>query len=298
MKPILFLALLLAVHARAAAQNSLTLHRLSVEAPDKSLTVISNKQIVIARNASTPDRGDLVIDHTPGPDPIVSFGYNIVGDLYHAPNTNEAGFGYMIEGHYEDTIESYFTMRPTDPRASYIRPFMTRIDSKTGVPRATWLAGGGYLTLGLIDGQGTDVERMTGHPKLVIRASGIEAAAPLRVTGAVTADALNARSISVGTLSPYDDGTKNDFDPGPDGFLNILTDRFNFTLTGLAGGSPGRVLFIFNRTPAMGTVYLLSNDSRSAATNRFLLPGTFLIAPLRGASFIYNGPLQRWVSLQ
>lgn len=74
--------------------------------------------------------------------------------------------------------------------------------------------------------------------------------------------------------------------------------RFNpsgaFNLTGINGGSDGRVLFLQNESAA--NTLTLVHDATSTAANRFLCPGgvNFALGPTEGVFAIYDSTNTRW----
>jgi hypothetical protein len=73
-----------------------------------------------------------------------------------------------------------------------------------------------------------------------------------------------------------------------------LTLAGDATLTGLAGGSDGKVLSIQNRD-AVDTLTIMNEGGTSVAANRFAINGDLIVPPLCGALFVYDGTIQRWV---
>jgi hypothetical protein len=67
------------------------------------------------------------------------------------------------------------------------------------------------------------------------------------------------------------------------------------TLTGLAGGSDGRVVILYNVATTSTNVTLNDENSGSAATNRFILgANTVNLSPGQSISLIYDGTSSRW----
>jgi hypothetical protein len=65
-------------------------------------------------------------------------------------------------------------------------------------------------------------------------------------------------------------------------------------LTGLAGGSDGKVLMVQNRD-IVDTLTIPNESATSSAANRFAINGDLIVPPRCGALFIYDGSIQRWV---
>jgi hypothetical protein len=86
---------------------------------------------------------------------------------------------------------------------------------------------------------------------------------------------------------------QNDYDPGAYDLLRLTTDATR-TITGIAGGYPGRSIWLTN-TGSFD--YLLSNQNASStATNRIVGPygGDVLVKPGRSVELIYDGTTGRW----
>lgn len=104
-----------------------------------------------------------------------------------------------------------------------------------------------------------------------------------------------ASTITPSTIT----ASQNDYDPGvgPDGssaysILRLQTDA-NWNITGLTGGSKGRLVFIEN----IGTSFritLTNQDSASTTTNRFLAGNDVIIGPRQSAILLYDDITTRW----
>lgn len=101
--------------------------------------------------------------------------------------------------------------------------------------------------------------------------------------------------LLTGVISPPQI-TSNQNDYAPTGFLAASTLRLSSdasrNITGLAGGTDGRVIVIHN-VGAQGLV-LTDQDSASTAANRFLFGASVTLAANAALSLRYDGTTQRW----
>jgi hypothetical protein len=111
-------------------------------------------------------------------------------------------------------------------------------------------------------------------------------------------DGLLASQIAFsGQLSPaaLALGATQDYDPaGLAGAsaLRLTADGGGSALGGLAGGTPGRLITLFNI--AGGALTINDEDAGSAAANRFALTGAIVIPTDGSATFLYDGVSLRW----
>lgn len=88
-------------------------------------------------------------------------------------------------------------------------------------------------------------------------------------------------------------GVTNNWAPALAGVSRInASSSADATVTGLAGGTDGRLLFVTNLTGFVLT--LPPEDAGSAAANRFASNGDTLIPPNCSAAFLYVGAINRW----
>lgn len=92
-------------------------------------------------------------------------------------------------------------------------------------------------------------------------------------------------------------GNTNDYAPDLTDIsrLRLAANAAGSTLTGLAGGTDGRVLILTN--VSANDLTLSPEDAGSAAANRFAMNGTVIVGQNQSVQIIYDGPLQRWTML-
>lgn len=66
------------------------------------------------------------------------------------------------------------------------------------------------------------------------------------------------------------------------------------TLTGLAGGTSGRIIFVYN-TSATASIGFTANSTDSSSLNRFAFPNNVSLLPGRGFFIIYDNVLSKWL---
>lgn len=95
-------------------------------------------------------------------------------------------------------------------------------------------------------------------------------------------------------------GTQDDY--APTGFattywMRLDVDAATRLITGLAGGTSGRVVVVSNiATGVLNNISFEHEDAGSSAANRFICPGgvDFVLAQLTSISLIYDGVSSRW----
>ena len=92
-------------------------------------------------------------------------------------------------------------------------------------------------------------------------------------------------------------GDQNDYNPtnlAMAGSLLLASDQLR-TITGLQGGSNGRILSLVNKGGQW--IQLADQAAASSAGNRFALGGNLLLGPQDAALLQYDGAAQRWLAL-
>jgi hypothetical protein len=109
--------------------------------------------------------------------------------------------------------------------------------------------------------------------------------------------ALNYGISVTGVLSPATlSGSQNDYSPAglPGASILRLNAGADVNVTGLAGGSDGRVITLFNT--GSGNIVLKNQDSGSSALNRFAFSADIVLGADQSATLIYDATSQRWRS--
>lgn len=102
-----------------------------------------------------------------------------------------------------------------------------------------------------------------------------------------------------GDISPTAITGSND-NYAPTGLSTASTIRQDLsaaaTLTGLTGGSDGRVIFLYNIATTAGRTLTFTHDATSTAANRFLCPGgvAYVVPPTGGVVLQYDSTSSRW----
>lgn len=122
----------------------------------------------------------------------------------------------------------------------------------------------------------------------------LTAKAQTGITDLVVAKKVNLQGI----VSPAAiTGNVNDY--APSGFANATTLKLSSTadvnITGLAGGTAGRVLWIVNVGPF--NLSFMPESGLSLAPNRFAIVGPTVVPPGYAVSFIYDTGAARWIGL-
>lgn len=88
--------------------------------------------------------------------------------------------------------------------------------------------------------------------------------------------------------------SQNNYNPTSLGTSNVLrlTAGAAYNITGLAGGSDGRLIFIYNA--GSFTITLKDNSGSSSAANRFALSADIAIPTDEGVLLIYDGTASLW----
>lgn len=143
---------------------------------------------------------------------------------------------------------------------------------------ATGIGGGGTVgTVPLFDGTGT------------IADSGITDDGT--TTGFTRAVALDTTHISGGAVLADIDNQ----DPSGSSVLFFDLSSASISLTGVQGGTDGRIVKLFNTSGSKNLT--LKHDTTSTAANRFYTPGAadYVIGPYGSAEIVYNGTQSRWL---
>lgn len=122
-------------------------------------------------------------------------------------------------------------------------------------------------------------------------ANAAAARATLGAVGAAAADVTGTFALS-GDITPAQiTATQNDYAIGTASVVRLSTDTAR-NLTGLAGGSDGRVVTLAN----IGAfpIVLNNEDAASAAANRFAFGTTHVLGPNRLIVLIYDSTSARW----
>lgn len=138
------------------------------------------------------------------------------------------------------------------------------------------------------------VNNSSGNPALFISQGG--AVGFGTVNPAVEADVAGALAIRRGDVT-LTAGNNNDIALGGATFVKLSGPSAAFAVTGFAGGSDGRLLYLYNATSQAMTIR--NNNTGSAAANRILtLTGadvTLRAGAQSFASFIYDAAQNLWV---
>jgi len=106
----------------------------------------------------------------------------------------------------------------------------------------------------------------------------------------------NNRIELTGEVSPNqittDEDNYNPADLDEANLLRIGATFANLSITGIQGGSVGRVLYIFNR--GVHAITLKNQDNGSSAANRFNATEDVVVDPDHEVAFMYDGVLSRW----
>lgn len=133
--------------------------------------------------------------------------------------------------------------------------------------------------------------------RLLLAASLVFACAANAQTGLT--DLVVARKVNLQGITAPAALTGNVNDYAPAGFQNATTLKLSSTLpvniTGLAGGTSGRVLWIVNA--GAFDLTFTPQDVLSAAANRFAIVGPTVVPPGYAVSFIYDPGASRWIGL-
>lgn len=119
--------------------------------------------------------------------------------------------------------------------------------------------------------------------------------------GALKVASLTGALTVGGELSPTALAANTD-DYAPTGFASALVLRLTSSaavnLTGIAGGSSGRTLLVWNLNAS--DAITLKHDTTSTAGNRFYLPGAadFALTAYTGVLIRYDGNVSRWLVLR
>ena len=109
--------------------------------------------------------------------------------------------------------------------------------------------------------------------------------------------ALSGAIVFTGVLSPASFSTQQD-NYNPTDLATASTIRLNpgaaASMTGLAGGSNGRRMTLFNTSTTYG-VTLRNQNTSSSVANRFLLGGDVIIEPQMSVSLQYDSLSGRWI---
>jgi hypothetical protein len=100
-----------------------------------------------------------------------------------------------------------------------------------------------------------------------------------------------------GDISPSQlTANQNNYSPaGMDSATVVrLTSNASRTITGLAGGTDGRVLTVMNI--GSNPIVLANQNASSSAANRFAISADITLGADQSASLIYDTPSQRWKS--
>lgn len=99
-----------------------------------------------------------------------------------------------------------------------------------------------------------------------------------------------ATSAVAGGVTDYDD-----LDPSGKVVLFVNLTSASANLSGITGGTDGRLLVIQNTSSSK--TLTLKHDTTSTAANRFYLPGStdYVLGPYKGVVAVYNGTLSRWL---
>ena len=139
---------------------------------------------------------------------------------------------------------------------------------------------------------------------LVIRSLGnMHCGVDLQVDGNAT---IIGETYLTGVLSPTaltSGSTINDWNPGITGITIILasvSSTTNATITGLAGGVGGKLIYLINSGTSLsntGSIILTNNGGGSSASNRFRLPsgGSLTLRYSSGSVLLwYDSTISNW----
>jgi len=94
-------------------------------------------------------------------------------------------------------------------------------------------------------------------------------------------------------------GNNDDINIGNGTFINVTgMDGTDFAIRGIAGGVPGRLIFLYNASTTNDEEMQLEHeDAGSAAANRLILKkgNTVKVKDRQGTTLVYDGDQNRWV---
>ena len=201
---------------------------------------------------------------------------------------NNGGFEFVIgdDGDEPITFKSYnyTTLAFTEIMRLQNNRVGIGLAGATPVKRLHVDAGNDAIRVENLAGSGT------GNP-LVVATNG-----DVRQTTALTGISVGATTLAVGTTTiNLSNGNNNNISVGNASFIRITGPTNVFNISGIAGGSDGRTITLYNTTG--NNMSILNASTNSTATNRILTMsgGTIITAGQGTITLVYSETDDRWI---